>query len=87
MTLFYLIILITEEFCSFCDFLNITTVEEIWSNAFGRYDRAMQRLLEIVLGSFRSPIKKLVNAVVQMKTPKSSKHAADAIQKGYSYLV
>ena len=56
-------------------------VEEIWSNAFGRYDRAMKRLLEIILGRFQSPVKKLVDAVVEMKTPKSSKCAADAIKK------
>ena len=56
-------------------------LEDIWSNAFGRYDRAMQRLLEINLGSFESPVKKLVDAVVEMKTPRSSKCAADAIQK------
>ena len=52
-------------------------VEEIWSNAFGRYDRAMKRLLEIVLGSFQSPVKKLVDTVMEMKTPRSSKCATD----------
>ena len=59
-------------------------VEEIWTNAFGRYDRAMMRVLQIILGSVPSPIKKLVDAVVKMKTPRSSKCTADAIQKGYS---
>ena len=77
---------ITDEFSHFCDFLKVAKpmLEDIWSNAFGRYDRAMQRLLEINLGSFESPVKKLVDAVVEMKTPRSSKCAADAIQKGYS---
>ena len=56
-------------------------MEEMWSNAFGRYDRAMHTLLELTLDSIQTPVKKLVDAVMEMKTPKSSKCAADAIQK------
>ena len=89
-TLTVLAIFITDEFFGFCEYLKNTeiadVVEEIWTNAFGRYDRAMKRVLEIILGGVPAPVKKLVDAVVETKTPRSSKCAADAIQKGYCLI-
>ena len=56
---------------------------EIWKNALGRYDRAMQYLVENIFCRLERPIWKLLKAVMELKTPSNSKYAADSIQKGY----
>ena len=55
---------------------------KVWDSAHGRYDIAMKRLVADVLQEAESPEDKLFNALIQMRTPESTKRAAEAIQNG-----
>ena len=55
---------------------------KVWNEALGRYDRAVLNLVVDVLQEAQNPEEKLCNALNEMKTPESAKHAAIAIQNG-----
>ena len=59
---------------------------KVWDIAHGRYDIAMKRLVADVLQEAENPEDKLFNALMKMRTPESTKRAAEAIQKGYTCL-
>ena len=77
--------LATEYFVGFAKCLLLEEAEtgKMWENALGRYDRAMKNLVADILREIENPEEKLINALMKMRTPESTKRAAEAIQKGY----
>ena len=73
-----------EYFVGFAKCLLMEEAEavKVWDDAHGRYDIAMKKLVADVLREAENPEDKLFNALMQMRTPESTKRAAVAIQKG-----
>ena len=59
---------------------------KVWDEALGRYDRAILNLVVDVLQEAENPEEKLCNALNEMRTPESAKHAVEAIQNGMHYM-